>query len=91
MKKRPGGGGGLDAVVPSEAGDGCGKAESGCTAAVDRAAAAADSVAQPKRLSPLERIELPTGTCLGRVFARGWKGGRQRIVVGPAEGRAITS
>ena len=48
--------------------------------------AEADSVAQPRRLSPLERIELPTGACLGWVFARGWKGTRQRIVVGPAEG-----
>ena len=37
-------------------------------------------------LSPLERIELPTGACLGWVFARGWKGRRQRIVVSPAEG-----
>ena len=43
-------------------------------------------MAQLKRLSPLERIELPTGACLGRVFARGWKGTRQRIVVGPVEG-----
>jgi len=47
----------------------------------------ADSAAVERRvLSPLERIELPTGACLGRVFARGWKGTRQRIVVGPAEG-----
>ena len=29
---------------------------------------------KPKVLSPLERIELPTGASLGRVFARGWKG-----------------
>ena len=42
---------------------------------------------KPRRvLSPLERIELPTGASLGRVFARGWKGRRQRIVVSPAEG-----
>jgi REP element-mobilizing transposase RayT len=41
---------------------------------------------RPRVLSPLERIELPTGASLGRVFARGWKGRRQRIVVGPAEG-----
>ncbi len=40
---------------------------------------------RPRVLSPLERIELPTGACLGQVFARGWKGRRQRIVVGPAE------
>ena len=86
MKKRRGGGGGLDAVTHSEAGDG--RAGLGGGAAVDPAAAAAeaDSVVQPKRLSPLERIELPTGACLGRVFARGWKGTRQRIVVGPSEG-----
>jgi hypothetical protein len=42
--------------------------------------------AKPRVLSPLERIELPTGACLGRVFARGWKGRRQRIVVSPEEG-----
>ena len=41
---------------------------------------------KPRVLSPLERIELPTGASLGRVFARGWKGGRQRIVLSPAEG-----
>ena len=41
---------------------------------------------KPRVLSPLERIELPTGASLGRVFARGWKGGRQRIVLGAAEG-----
>jgi REP element-mobilizing transposase RayT len=37
-------------------------------------------------LSPLERIELPTGACPGWVFARGWKGKRHRIVLSPAEG-----
>jgi REP element-mobilizing transposase RayT len=42
--------------------------------------------AKPRVLSPLDRIELPTGACPGRVLARGWKGTRQRIVVGPAEG-----
>ena len=41
---------------------------------------------KPRVLSPLERIELPTGAGLGRVFARGWKGGRQRIVVSSAQG-----
>jgi hypothetical protein len=41
---------------------------------------------KPRVLSPLERIELPTGACLGRVFARGWKGRRQRLVLSPAEG-----
>jgi hypothetical protein len=41
---------------------------------------------KPRVLSPLERIELPTGASLGRVFARGWKGRRQRIVMSPAEG-----
>ena len=41
---------------------------------------------KPRVLSPLERVELPTGASLGRVFARGWKGRRQRIVVSPAEG-----
>ena len=41
---------------------------------------------KPRGLSPLERIELPTGASLGRVFARGWKGRRQRIVLSPAEG-----
>ena len=41
---------------------------------------------KPRVLSPLERIELPTGACLGRVFARGWKGGRQRIMLSAAEG-----
>ena len=45
-----------------------------------------DSAVERRVLTPLERIELPTGACLGRVFARGWKGTRQRIVVGPAEG-----
>ncbi|MEI6675615.1 MAG: hypothetical protein WCO57_10590 [Verrucomicrobiota bacterium] len=44
------------------------------------------TAAKPRVLSPLERIELPTGASLGRVFARGWKGGRQRIVLSPAEG-----
>jgi putative transposase len=42
--------------------------------------------AKPRVLSPLERIELPTSACLGRVFARGWKGRRQRIVVSAEEG-----
>ena len=85
MKKPRGGGGGLDAVTHGEAGDGYGGPGLGCGAAADpaEAAAEADSVTQPKRLSPLERIELPTGACLGWVFARGWKGTRQRIVVGP--------
>ena len=41
---------------------------------------------KPRVLSPLERIELPTGASLGRVFALGWKGRRQRIVVSPAHG-----
>ena len=95
MKKPRDGGGGLDAVTRSETGEGCGGAgrRRAATAAdlvaakVDPAAAAeADSVAQQRRLSPLERIELPTGACLGWVFARSWKGTRQRIVVGPAEG-----
>jgi len=45
-----------------------------------------DSALKQRVLSPLERIELPTGACLGRVFARSWKGGRQRIVLSPAEG-----
>ena len=34
----------------------------------------------------MERIDLPTGASLGRVFARGWKGRRRRIVLSPAEG-----
>jgi hypothetical protein len=42
--------------------------------------------AKPRVLSPLDRIESPTGACLGRVFARGWKGRRQRIVVSAEEG-----
>ena len=42
--------------------------------------------AKPRVLSPLEQIELPTGTCRGRVFARGWKGGRRRIVLGAGDG-----
>ena len=41
---------------------------------------------KPRVLSPLERIELPTGASLHRVFARGWKGRRRRIVLGAAEG-----
>ena len=45
-----------------------------------------DSVVQSRVLSPLERIELPTGACLGQVFAREWNGTRQRIVVGPESG-----
>ena len=80
----------MDAVTHGEAGDGYGGAglrlRSGTAADPAAAAEEADSVAQPKLLSPLERIELPTGACLGWVFARGWKGTRQRIVVGPAEG-----
>ncbi|MEI6653193.1 MAG: transposase [Verrucomicrobiota bacterium] len=44
------------------------------------------SMAERKTLSPLERIELPTGASLNRVFGRGWKGGRHRIVLGGAEG-----
>jgi REP element-mobilizing transposase RayT len=41
----------------------------------------------PRRtLSPLARIELPTGACLGQVFARGWKGRRRRLVLGAADG-----
>ena len=59
--------------------------------AVDGTVAAVEGMdatmeAKPRVLSPLERIELPTGACLGRVFARGWKGRRQRIVVSPEEG-----
>ena len=46
----------------------------------------ADPVAQARVISPLERIELPTGACLGQVFALDWKGTRQRIVVGPETG-----
>ena len=45
-----------------------------------------EPVAQPRLLSPLERIEWPTGACLGQVFAREWKGTRQRSVVGPETG-----
>ena len=94
MKKRHGGGGGLAAVTQSEAGDGYGGAGLGCGEVVEPAAAGGsggggegmDTTVKPKMLSPLERIELPTGACLGRVFARGWKGTRQRIVVGPSEG-----
>jgi REP element-mobilizing transposase RayT len=43
-------------------------------------------IPRPRVLTPLERIELPTGASLGRVFAAGWKGRRHRIVVGSAEG-----
>ena len=91
MKKRRDGGDGLDAVTPGETGtgDGCGGAAAGRrggAAGADSAEAAADSVVQTRRLSPLERIELPTGACLGWVFARDWKGTRRRIVMGPAEG-----
>ncbi len=52
-------------------------------AAVEEVDAAVES--EPRVLSAMERIELPTGASLGRVFARGWKGRRQRIVVGSAE------
>ena len=73
MKKLREGGGGSDGVAHGGTG-------------ADPAAVEADSVAQPRLLSPLERIELPTGACLGQVFAREWKGTRQRIVVGPEAG-----
>lgn len=43
--------------------------------------AGASAVESPKDLSPLEKIELPTGAMVGRVFSRGWKGQRRRIVV----------
>ena len=79
MKKRRDGGGGLDAGIHSETGEGSGGAGRKWVAAVD-------SVVQPRPLSPLARIELPTGASLNRVFARGWKGTRQRIVIGPADG-----
>ena len=46
----------------------------------------AGSAVRQRVLSPLERIELPTGASLGRVFARGWKGGRRRLALGPAAG-----
>jgi REP element-mobilizing transposase RayT len=61
-----------------------GAAVDGTVASVEGMDATMES--KPRVLSPLERIELPTGACLGRVFPRGWKGKRQRIVVGPAEG-----
>ncbi|KAB2642794.1 MAG: hypothetical protein DVB26_01510 [Verrucomicrobia bacterium] len=93
MRKQRDGGGGLDAVNHSESGKQWGGAgrrlrKEGALAAgtADSVAIEADSVTQARRLSPLERIELPTGACLGQVFARGWKGTRQRIVVGPAAG-----
>jgi hypothetical protein len=31
-----------------------------------------DSTLKQRVLTALERIELPTGACLGWVFARGW-------------------
>ncbi len=37
-------------------------------------------------VSSLDKIELPTGARLGWVFARGWKGGRRRIVLSPDQG-----
>ena len=46
----------------------------------------AESVLNARTLSPLARIELPTGACLGQVFARGWKGRRRRLVLGAADG-----
>ena len=45
-----------------------------------------DSAAQPRVLSPLERVELPPGASLDQVFARNWREVRQRIVVGPEAG-----
>ena len=65
--------------------------DGGKAAAVGEKAAAVEGMdammgTKPRVLTPLERIELPTGASLGRVFARGWKGRRQRIVLNPAEG-----
>ncbi len=64
------------------------EAEAGEAAAVVAVVEGMDAPMAPKPrvVSPLERIELPTGASLGRVFARGWKGGRQRIVLSAAEG-----
>ena len=46
----------------------------------------ADSTVAQRVVSPLERIELPTGARLGWVFARGWKGRRCRLVMNPDQG-----
>ena len=45
-----------------------------------------DLALKQRVVTPLERIELPTGAQPGWVFARGWKGGRRRIVVSPDQG-----
>ena len=66
MKKQRDGGGGLDAVTHGETGAASAVA---AAASVAHPAAEADSVTQLRRVSPLERIELPTGACLGWVFA----------------------
>jgi len=95
MKEKRERGGGLDAMAYGETGkNDCGEAgreRGGAEADLEAIEALAiagdvDSLTQPRRMSPLEKIELPTGACLGWVFARGWKGTRQRIVVGPEEG-----
>ena len=86
MKKLRDGGGGLDAVAQGGTGAGQRCGEPGAGRRHGRTAEPAASEAEPRLISPLERIELPTGACLGQVFAREWKGTRQRIVVGPEAG-----
>jgi hypothetical protein len=82
----------MEAVAATAAGETAGETAGGTAGETAGGTAAAvegmDATMEPKPrvLSPLERIELPTGASLGRVFARGWKGGRQRIVLSPTEG-----